>query len=91
MEVVDHQPHGWFLLRDGERYFLDVNARLPLVDISIFLELDGEERAEYVALGRTFVEYLAAKVSHWPSRYRSRDVTGPLAQAAAQAIDHCGQ
>jgi hypothetical protein len=87
VEVVDHQPHGWFLLRDGERYFLDVNCHLPFVDISILVELDDEERTEHRALGRTFVEYLAAKVSHWPDRYRSRDITGPLAQAAQQAIE----
>lgn len=86
MEVVDHQPHGWYLLCDGDRYFLDVNCRLPLVDISILLQLDETERAEYHALGRVFVEYLAAKVSYWPDRYRSRNITGPLAQAESKAI-----
>ncbi|WP_369942346.1 hypothetical protein [Xanthomonas medicagonis] len=26
MQVVDHEPHAWFLLRDGDTLLLDVNC-----------------------------------------------------------------
>ncbi len=85
MDVIDDQPGGWFLLRDGAHHYLDVNVHLPLVDTSILLQLDDVEEAELI-LGRPFVDYLAAKVNFWSDRYQSRNVTGPRADEAHQAI-----
>jgi hypothetical protein len=46
------------------------------VDTRIFLRFDAEEDAELHALGRTFLDYFAAKISYWSSRYRPRDLSG---------------
>ena len=86
MEVVDHQPGGWYLLSRAGRHYLDVHCSLPLVDASLLLRLDEEEEAELRALGRTFVAYLAAKVGHWSDRYRARAVEGAIAAEADAAI-----
>ena len=74
MEVLEYEDGAWFLLGDGDRRYLTVNCHLPLVDISLLLRLDPDEEDELRALGRTFADYLAAKVAYWPDRYRSRDL-----------------
>jgi len=86
VEVVGHRTGGWYLLRAEGRHYLDVNCHLPLVDISLLVRLDPDEETEMQALGRTFVDYLAAKISHWPDRYRSRTVEGEPAERARAAI-----
>jgi hypothetical protein len=86
VEVLEYQSGGWFLLSEGDHHYLDVNCRLPLVDTSILLRLDEDEEAELRALGRTFVEYLAAKVSYWPDRYQERAMGGELAAEVNAAV-----
>jgi hypothetical protein len=86
VEVVEHQPGGWFLLTDGDHHYLDVNCSLPLVDTTILLRLDEDEDAELRALGRPFVESFAAKVNHWSGRYRERHVGGDTGERAADAL-----
>jgi len=86
VEVLDHQPGGWYLLKDADCHYLDIHYSLPLVDTSILVRLDADEEAELRGLGRTFVEYFAAKVNHWSDRYRSRAVEGAVANEAAAAI-----
>jgi hypothetical protein len=86
VEVVEHRTGGWYLLRADDRHYLDVNCHLPLVDVSLLIRLDPDEEIEMRALGYTFVDYLAAKISYWPDRYRSRAVEGELAEWAHAAI-----
>ena len=85
MEVTDHQPGGWYLLRDGAHHYLDVNVHLPLVDTSILIQLNEEEETESI-LGRVYIDYLAARVNYWSSQYQARNITGPVAKEAHQAI-----
>jgi hypothetical protein len=86
VEVLEHQAGAWFLLVEDGRHYLDVNCALPLVTVDIVLALDPGEEAELHALGRTFVEYLAAKVAYWPDRYRSRDLTSKIDAEVSAAI-----
>ena len=86
VEVVDHQPDGWYLLEDADGHYLDVHCSLPLVDVSILVRLDAAEEAELIGLGRTFVDYFAAKINHWSDRYSSRVVEGEVAREAQAAI-----
>lgn len=85
MDVIDHQPGGWFLLRDGAHHYLDVNVHQPMVGTSILLQLDADEETELI-LGRPFVEYLAARINYWSGQYQARNVTGPVAEEADRAI-----
>ena len=86
MEVVDHHPGGWYLLKDAVSHYLDVRCSLPLVDMSILVRLEANEEAESIGPGRTSVEYFAAKVKHWSDQYRSRAVDGEVAREAAAPI-----
>src|SRR6478609_781781 len=43
MQVIDHEPSSWFLVRDGERLFLDVNCSHGAVSYDFAMELDQRE------------------------------------------------
>jgi hypothetical protein len=86
MEVVDHEPAGWYLLTEGADHYFDVNCSHSAVGFSILLRFDDDERARYHAQGRAFLERFAEEVNYYSGRYRSRDVTGALAHEAGRAI-----
>ncbi|MFF5289213.1 hypothetical protein [Paractinoplanes globisporus] len=86
MEVQDQVDGGWFLLREGNHHYLAVNCHLPLVDISLLIRLEPDEETELHALGRTFADYLAAKVAYWPDRYRPRDLDRELGAEVDAAV-----
>lgn len=87
VEVVDHQPGGWFLLAEGRQHYLDINCALPLVSVDILLQLNADEEEELRVLGRIFTDYLAAKVSAWPHRYQPRDQSKTRAPDVTAAVD----
>jgi hypothetical protein len=90
MQVIAHAPAAWFLLKDetasGAAYYLDVNCSQSAAGFSLLIALDAAEYAEYHALGRVYIEYLAARVNYHAGQYAARDVRGPLARAANEAI-----
>ena len=89
LEVVDHCPAAWFLLRgdNGEDgVYLDVACDQGAVGFSLLIRLTAEESEEHRALGRVFVDYLATKVACWPSRYRDRDLTPALGPEVSAAV-----
>jgi hypothetical protein len=73
VEVIGHQPGSWYLLREGERHFLDVACSVSIVSFAMLVELDEDERADLHALGHPYVTGLAKKINDWSSRYRDRD------------------
>jgi hypothetical protein len=85
VEVIASESASWYLLRKDGQHYLDVNCMASFASFSILLRLDAAEEEEYRALGRAFLQYFAAKVSYWSSRYAARDVTGPLATEAHEA------
>jgi hypothetical protein len=86
VEVIQYETAAWYLLREGGHYYLDVNCMRPVVSFSILLQLNDDEEPEYNALGRIFLEFLAAEIRFRPSRYWSRHLTGPLAERAREAV-----
>jgi len=85
MQVIDHEPSSWFLVRDGERLFLDVNCSHGAVSYDFAMELDQREREGYGTEGRQFITALAEKVQNSApgvrgssSPYRDRNVQGAL-------------
>ena len=86
MEVVDQEPGAWFLLREGESFFLDANCDVSAVGFTILLRLTEEERDEYRIIGRAYIQYLAARVQNWPERYATRNIAGTDAARVHEAI-----
>ncbi|MBB6368858.1 hypothetical protein FHR56_004039 [Xanthomonas sacchari] len=62
MQVVEHEPLAWFLLRDGETLLLDVNCSHGPVGYAWTMALTAQEVAQYRALGRDFIAQLAERV-----------------------------
>jgi len=83
MQVIDHEPGGWFLVQDGEKLFLDVNCSHGAVSYDFVMELNDRERSGYAMEGRTFIAALAEKVQSSapgvrgsPSPYGHRHLQG---------------
>lgn len=62
MQVVDHEQHAWFLLRDGGTLLLDVNCSHGAVGYAWTMALNAEEAAQFHALGHDFIAQLAERV-----------------------------
>lgn len=93
VDVIDHQPAGWFLLRDGDDLFLDVNCTHGAVGYSWLIMLDGPERRAYQDDGRIVLHRLARAIQDsdpggrgTTSVYRDRDLTGERGQEVLHAV-----
>jgi hypothetical protein len=86
MKVADHEPHGWFLLQDGGRYYLDARVSRSAVDWSVLVQLTPQEYREYHAIGRLYLNYLAARIHNFVEEYQSRDLTNDLESEVMRAI-----
>ncbi|SDC42099.1 hypothetical protein SAMN05192589_102157 [Paracidovorax valerianellae] len=62
MQVVDHEPHAWFLLRDGDTLLLDVDCSHGAVGYVWTMVLTAQEVAQFRALGRDVIAQLAERV-----------------------------
>ena len=62
MIVLDHEPHWWFLLQDGDTLLLDVHCSHGPADYLWTMALNDSEIAEFGSTGRTFLSKLAEKV-----------------------------
>ena len=62
MTVVDHEPHWWFLLKDGDTLLFDVNCSHGAVSYSWLMALNTGEAAQLESSGRAFLNRLAEDV-----------------------------
>ncbi len=83
MTVIDYEPSGWFLVRDGERLLLDVNCSHSAVSYGFSMELNERESQGYAAGGHKFLSELAEKIQYSApgvignvSPYRERRLQG---------------
>jgi hypothetical protein len=86
MDIIDHEPHDWFLLRDGDAFFLDVNCNVSATSFDMLIQLSPEERAEYQKGGRVFVQSLAAKVQDSSKQYFPRNLERSHGERVMKAI-----
>ncbi|WP_343662387.1 hypothetical protein [Ralstonia sp.] len=59
MEVLENGPQAWYLLRDGQQLYLDVNCSHSFVEYSFTMLLNSKEAAQYRRRGRAFLDELA--------------------------------
>ncbi|MEP6482667.1 MAG: hypothetical protein ABJA94_11750 [Rhodoglobus sp.] len=93
MEVIDSVPHSWFLLREFEDLYFDVNCSQGAYGFSFLLRLTAEERAAYDLRGKDALDELAAAVQDSApmargntSPYRFRDLTHLHGDEVSEAI-----
>ena len=93
MEVIDHGPQAWFLVKDGDALLLDARCSLGPTEYSVVIELDEAERQAHAARSTGYLDQLAQAIHESApgvqgstSPYRSR-VLGPArANQVQQAI-----
>mgnify|MGYP003422809230 CR=1 FL=1 len=93
MIVLDHEPHWWFLLQDGETLLLDVHCSHSAVDYSWVMTLNSDEAAQFKSTGRAFLTQLAERVQ-WSapgirgstSPFRGRNLSRTHDRAVSEAI-----
>ncbi|WP_126969110.1 hypothetical protein [Xanthomonas sp. BRIP62411] len=88
MIVIDHAPADWFLLREDNRDWLDINCTISATGFSLLLALDATEQADVLADGHVACARLAAQVQWRPHAFAARDVSashGAQVSAAVQA------
>lgn len=93
MTVIDHEPVSWFLVRDNDRLYLDVNCSHSAVSYSFLLELNEGEINTYATEGRAFLSNLADKINnsafglaHKTSPYRDRHTHSETGEHVNAAI-----
>ena len=64
MQVIDHQPHAWFLLEHGSGLLLDVECHHGAVSCSVLIRLNEEELAEYRRDGHAYLDRLAETIHY---------------------------
>jgi hypothetical protein len=94
MDVVDHSPHFWFLLRDGDDLLLDMNCSQGAYGFSLLLMLSEREREDFEKSGRTALDALATAVQdsapmaqHSTSPYRTRDLEPIRGGEVVEAVE----
>ncbi|WP_115552472.1 hypothetical protein [Xanthomonas arboricola] len=88
MRVIDHAPADWFLLREDNRYWLDINCTMSATGFSILLSLNATELVDVLVDAHAACAQLAAQVQARPHAYAVRDSSalhGNRVLAAVQA------
>jgi hypothetical protein len=88
VHVIDHEPQGWFLFKDGIALLIDVNCSHGAVGYSIMIQLNAEEEFEYSLKGHAFLNWLAQAVqdSGPGSDYQLRDVSATYGKESLTAV-----
>lgn len=73
MIVIDHVPADWFLLREDNRYWLDINCSMSATGFSLLLPLSATELADVLVDAHAACARLAAQVQARPHAYAVRD------------------
>lgn len=86
MQVYEHGPQFWFLLKDGNDYYLSVRCEQSFVGFEMLLRLNPNEYREYHACGRVYIDYLATRVNYWASEYQSRNLQQKMGAQVHEVI-----
>ena len=87
MEIIDSEPHGWFLLQDGNDLLLDVNCSYSTVSFDMVVRLTPAEAQAYGDEGRPFVSRLAETAQRDAlTEFRSRNVAAEVGPRALATI-----
>ena len=64
MEVLEYGPHAWYLLRDGQQLYLDVNCNHSFAYYSFTMQLNNDEAAKYRRRGGPYLDELAHAIQY---------------------------
>lgn len=88
MQVIDHEPHAWFLLSAEAGLYLDVYCSHGPVGYSVLLRLNEAETAEYAIKDHAYLNRLSQRIQDTGpgEEYQLRNLAGCPARASLAAI-----
>lgn len=86
MKVADHEPKTWFLMEESGCYYLLARVARSAAEWSVLIQLTPQEYREYHAIGRLYLNYLAARIHNFVEEYSSRDLSRELDEKMTRAI-----
>jgi hypothetical protein len=88
MEVIDHEPQYWFLLREGDIEYLSVRCQRGFMDYSMLVPLTPEEReaAHLSGSGHAYLNTLATNINDHPELFQERDRENNLGLRVTQTV-----
>ena len=88
MRVVDYDPHDWFLFECEDGLLLDVNCDHSAVGYSVLIPLNGDETAQFAALGKAYLNDLAQAIHYAGpgSSLQSRSVLKEYGERCREAV-----
>ena len=89
MQVVDHEPHAWFLFKEENALLLDINCNHGPVGYDVMIQLSAEEESEYSQKGHTYLNWLAQAVQNSGPGcgYQMRDVSAIYSEESMAAVN----
>jgi len=93
VQVLDHRPNMWFLLKAGDALFLDAACNHGAFGYSWLIELDPGERQGFEQGGRAYLDRLAQDIhdgvpilANSTSPYKGRNRDRDLAEQVTNAV-----
>ncbi len=93
MNVIDTEQYSWFLLRDKDNLYLDVNCENGFMGYTYAIKLGEKEKKEYAQNGHNYINTLANDInSSVPiakdslSIYKGRSVSKEINQLILETI-----
>lgn len=87
MHVIDHDPGFWFLVKNNEEFFMDVNCNHSFVGYTVLIQFNDEEKKQYQEKGREYLKQLANAIQYSGlTKYQDRKINGEHEQQVYNAI-----
>lgn len=88
MEIIDFEAQFWFLLKQENEYFIDVNCSSSFIGYGRFIKLNDGEIRNYLEKGKVFVTEFANDIQYFglDKKYKERHIEGKLNDLAGKKI-----
>jgi len=86
MKVISHGPSFYFLVQDGDNYYLDVNCTVRFAGFCITFELNQDEIAQFKNRGESHIKELAEKVNRLANTYQARQLNETIKKQVNDTI-----
>lgn len=73
-------------MEEAGRYYFDARVSRSASEWSVLVQLTPQEYREYHAIGRLYLDYLAARIHNFVEEYSSRDLSNELGSRVTGAI-----
>ncbi len=95
MEVVDQEPHSWFLFKLGDEFLISANCEFSFVGYDFIMFLSEDEVIKFKELGHEYLNELANAINvsvpisrTSKSIYKERNVSEEYSEKSLDAVEY---